>query len=173
MAVIEIRGSEIAHCVCSALIECCPDAPFVIAEPDAARRPLTVELTPGDDVLSIVAYGDSGGYPMEIGRRNVDYGDGPRILLLGEEFCRRVADEAESVLGMLTAEFGRFSRAWALWSTGDPARLLDLISYDTGPVTEARAREGLGRAVVPLDGRLEAIDQTRLTELRKTTEKGN
>jgi|SRR6185437_2120999 len=55
---------------------------------------------------------------------------------------------------------------WALWS--EDGRLLDLITYDTGPVTEAQARAGLGRAVVPLTGRLEAIDRARLNELRAT-----
>jgi hypothetical protein len=61
------------------------------------------------------------------------------------------------------------SRFWALWSVD--GRLLDLITYDTGPATAARAREGLGRAVVPLTGRLEPIDQARLTQLRKDSEK--
>lgn len=56
---------------------------------------------------------------------------------------------------------------WALWSVDEPPRLLDLITYDTGPVTEAQARAGLGRAVVPLTGRLEAIDRARLEQLRR------
>ena len=63
------------------------------------------------------------------------------------------------------AELG-LSSWWALWSETVPPRLLDLITYDTGPVTEAQARTGLGQAVVPLTGTLEAIDQTRLNELR-------
>ncbi|HZP49645.1 hypothetical protein [Actinocrinis sp.] len=54
---------------------------------------------------------------------------------------------------------------WALWS--EDGRLLDLITYDTGPVTEAQARDGLGRAVVPLTGTLEAIDRARLEQLRR------
>jgi len=65
------------------------------------------------------------------------------------------------------------SSAWALWSQDEPPLLLDLITYDTGPVTEAQARAGLGRAVVPLTGTLEAIDQTRLNELRQTITKEN
>jgi len=66
---------------------------------------------------------------------------------------------------------GPVSSWWALWSEDDPPRLLDLITYDTGPVTEAQARAGLGRAVVPLTGTLEAIDRARLTELRETITK--
>ncbi len=116
MAVIEIRGNEIARCVCTALIECCPDEPFVLVEPGAPATPLTVALAPCEDALRIVAYGDSGGYPMELGRRTIPYGDGPRILLLGEEFCQQVADRAEDVLAMLTAVTGQFSRGWLLWS---------------------------------------------------------
>lgn len=109
---------------------------------------------------------------------------------LADALSGRDADEIEDGLDAMDAECDLFdgefydgflsivrdvravtypvSSRWALWSEDEPARLLDLISYDTGPVTEARAREGLGRAVVPITGRLEAIDQARLNELRKT-----
>lgn len=61
------------------------------------------------------------------------------------------------------------SHAWAVWSLTAPERLLELVQYEQ-PISESEARAGLREPVVPLTGRLEAIDEARLHELRETFE---
>ena len=81
-----------------------------------------------------------------------------------------LADAINGTGGFGACEPEPTSRFWAVWSTHAPERLLKLVEYDR-PRTEAEALADLPEPVVPLTGRLEAIDRARLMELRKDSEK--
>lgn len=105
MAVIVIRGEEIARCVVKALIECCPDEPFTIVENDVVResRPFTVEFRIGENVMIVDVVGEQiQDAVLWLGCFTIDYPDA-RLLMLCQEFCQEVADTAERALALVTA----------------------------------------------------------------------
>lgn len=137
MAVMEIRASEIAGCLCDALIEMLPDQPIRIADGTHPPRNWTVEVNPTGDEISIKAYGAGASWPALIGDFSVAYPQGPKILMLDEPYCATVAEAAERALAALAAAKGDVSRAWLFW--GADGTLLDDAEYDEGPVTREHA----------------------------------
>lgn len=103
--VIEIRGEEVARCVVKALIECYPDEPFTIVRngPVEPARPFTVEFRIGENVMIVDVVGEQiQDAVLFLGCFTIDYPE-PRLMMLGEDFCREVADTAEKALALVTA----------------------------------------------------------------------
>jgi hypothetical protein len=106
MAVIEIRAREIAQCLCTALIECCPDEPIVIADGTHPPRNWSVEVNPTDHEISIKAYGSGASWSALLGDFSVPYPHGPKILMLDEAYCAEVAEAAERAVAALATPKG-------------------------------------------------------------------
>lgn len=107
MAVIEINAREIAQCLCGALIECCPNEPIAIVDGTQPPRAWTVEVNPTEEEISIKAYGATvSSWPQLLGDFAVPYPPGPKILMLDEEYCTKVARAAERAVAAIEVARG-------------------------------------------------------------------
>jgi len=100
MTKIEIRGVDIARCVVQALIQETPGYPFVLDGTYNIASPWFVLFTPCMDNLAVGVFGPHGSMPVV--ETTVPYPDGPRIVMLGEEFCEAVVQAADQMMDALT-----------------------------------------------------------------------
>ena len=100
MSVIEITGMSVARSVCTALIECYPDEPFMLMEAGIEPQPWTVRLVPDVDELRVTAFGER----TAIAIIRVPYPPGPKVMMIGNrDFCQQVAEAGEHAVNVLNA----------------------------------------------------------------------